>query len=181
MRNPNAFRCGDATNPGGPHMKDNGDPCTNYVIPGTFRCHLHGGRTPTAKYKAELAMAMLRLPAIEVLYTAMERLNEMILQSGLPTCAACGYPVKTTEELEATIKACISLVKTCQVILDRTGIGPTAKLEIHQSDGDLDLSLLTEDEAGRMIALLTQLEAEKAAVRQRMLGLAAPPASSTVQ
>lgn len=164
------MKCGDPANPGGQGFKDNGDPCGNTIVPGTFRCHIHGGRSPQAKYRAEQAMALLRMPAIEALYTAMDRLNEIVLQSGLPTCAACGYPVKNIEELEATVKACISLAKTCQTILDRTGLGPTSKLEIHQSDGDFDVSALTDDERGRIIGLLKQLDAVKEEARLRMSG-----------
>jgi hypothetical protein len=162
------MQCGDPNNPGGPCVKANGHPCTNNVVPGTFRCHMHGGKAPIAKFKAEQAMALLRYPAIEVLNTTMERLNEIVVQSGLPMCAACGFPVKSIEELEAVIKACISTAKVCQTILDRTGMGPTSKVEVVQSDGTLDLNLLTEDELGRMTALFAQYDALKEEIRQRL-------------
>jgi hypothetical protein len=162
------MQCGDPNNPGGPGIRANGHPCSKPVVPGTFRCELHGGKAPIAKFKAEQALALLRFPAIEVLNTAMERLNEIVIQSGLPSCAACGFPVKTTEELEAVVKACISAAKVCQTVLDRTGMGPTSKVEVVQSDGTLDLNLLTEEELGIMTALFAQYDALKEEIRQRL-------------
>lgn len=165
------MKCGDPTNPGGVGIKANGDPCPNNVVPGTFRCHLHGGKAPTAKTKSETALALIRHPSIEILWTALLTLNEMLLQAQLPTCAACGYPVKDNDEKDTIVKTAFSTAKTVQMILDRTGLGPTSKLEVKQSDGDIDLQSMTLEERGEMIALLAQLKALKQRIRDRVMAL----------
>jgi hypothetical protein len=167
--------CGDPSNPGGIGRRENGDPCSNRVMHGTTRCALHGGKSPTAQYKAQQMMALLRIPAIEVQYTALDALNLTIEQLLEDTCAACGYPKGDIEDKEALIKACVGATKSVQLILDRTGLGPRSTLEVRQSDGDLDLKAMTPDERSRMVALLAQLRALKGEIRQRIMhGIANP-------
>lgn len=163
------IKCGDANNPAGPYLKANGTPCNNPVVGNTWRCYMHGGATPAAKMKAEMAMALLRVPAIELLYKVMETESKTIDQFLEDTCAVCGYPKGDVEEKEALIKSCLSATKAAQTVLDRTGMGPSATLTVKQSDGDFDLRVLTPDEKARMIALFAQFRALKEEVRRRIL------------
>jgi hypothetical protein len=166
------MQCGDPLNPAGPVIRENGKPCKNVVMPGATRCAMHGGKTPIAQWKAQQAMSLLRVPAIESVYTAMEALTGIIEQFQEDTCAACGYPKGDIEEKEALIKACVGAAKTVSIVLDRTGMGPRSTLEIKQSDGDLNLHALTQDERSRMVALLAQLRALKQEIRERLVGAA---------
>lgn len=160
-------------------QKKNGQPCKMHEVPGTGKCYLHGGASPAAKLKSEMALALLRFPAIEVLQNVLETLNKIIEQFMDDTCMACGYPKGDAEEKEALIKACRSAAQTCSAILDRTGLGPRATLEVKQSDGDLPLNSLTTDERERMMFLLAQMKELKGEIRQRLT--AAPDAATPQQ
>lgn len=165
-------------------LKKNGEPCKQREVPGTGRCYLHGGATPVAKIKAEQALAAMRFPAIEALQQIVQTLTDQIEQLNSDVCTACGFPKGDIDDKEAITRACTSAAKTCAMILDRTGLGPRATLEVKQSDGDLDLNLLTESERSRMMEVLTTFESIKEEVRTRLNGLAglpAPPTAHTVQ
>jgi len=176
-------KCGDPNNPAGPGHRGNGDPCKLDVVPGMTRCHLHGGSSPQAKIKAEQAMALLRMPAVETLYRVLDTFNKVIEQFQDDTCAACGFPKGDAEEKVALVKACRSAAMTCSAVLDRTGIGPRSTVEVKQSDGDLDLALLTNDEKQDLIQALAQVKAVKARIKARLhevaFGVMQPPAQST--
>lgn len=153
--------CGDY---GG--LNSHGDPCSRSVKAGFTRCNLHGGNGAAAKIKAEQAMALLRMPAIETLYRILE-------QSEKQTCPTCGFPAGDTDEKRM-------LVRACQTILDRTGMGPHATLEITaQSDGSpINLDMLSLEEREELLLCLAKVRAIKAAVRSRQLGaLADAPAA----
>lgn len=164
------MKCGDANNPGGVGLTEAGDPCGMHVIKGTFRCFMHGGNTPAAKHKAETAMALLRFPAIEMLYKVIRALESTIDQFLEDSCVTCGYPKGDAEEKDTLIRACRTAAQACASVLDRTGLGVKSTLEVKQSDGDLDPRQLTEDEKTRMIALLAQVRALKEEIRTRMHG-----------
>lgn len=164
------MKCGDATNPGGIGYRANGDPCGNTVVEGTYRCHMHGGKSPAAKAKAEQAMALLRMPATEALYNVITTLNKIIERYREDTCAACGYPRGDVEEIDTVVKAARSLAQSCAAILDRTGLGPKSTLEVRQSDGDLDLKALTDMERDEMMRLLGMLDHLKQSIKDRIHG-----------
>jgi hypothetical protein len=141
--------------------RQNGLPCKRNAGIGFTKCSLHGGHNVTAKIKAEQMLAQARLPACEALF-------DIIDQWQAETCGTCGYPKTDTDTAKVIIRA-------AQVILDRTGVGPRATLEVtKQTDGDLDLDLLTDQEMARMDFLLAELKALKDGVRVR-LGLGAQP------
>lgn len=163
-------------------IRTNGIQCKREVKPGFTTCYMHGGATPTAKIKAEHYMALLRFPAIEVLQNALESLNSIMDRHREPTCAACGYPDKgDIDEQESVIKACVGAARTCAMILDRTGLGPTSTLEVKQSEGTLDLRLLTPEEKARMIGVLTELRELKADVFRRLNTLAGIPDAALIE
>jgi hypothetical protein len=139
---------------------------------------MHGGAGPSAKTKAEAALALARMPAIEALYRSTEVLRITVEQFMEDTCATCGYPKGDADEKKMLIRACRNLASVCTSVLDRTGMGPHASLEIKQNDGDLDPRTFTDDERQNMVALLAQLKTQKQAIRARLhavsFGVSAP-------
>lgn len=172
--------CGCINNPAGQGHRANGDPCGRPTVPGGTKCHLHGGSTPIAKYKAEQAMALLRMPAIEALHEVLELQLSITRQYAENTCPTCGYPKGETEELQAIAKVISVIIRQAQTILDRTGLPPRAVLEVKQSDGDFDLKALTDGERSRMMALLGELRAVKEEARQRMHGVETAPTQESI-
>lgn len=132
-----------------------GLPCQRGVAPGFTRCNLHGGANPAAKIKAEQSLAQARLPACEALFDIIERYDHT-------TCVTCGYPSGDTDQQKVILRA-------AQIILDRTGLGPRATLELaRQTDGDLDLDLLTEGEMAELDRLLTEVRDLKTKIKFRL-------------
>jgi hypothetical protein len=160
-----AALCGAATH--------NGTPCKRPVKMGFTRCHKHGGASPEAKIKAEQAMALARMPAIEALYDVIDRFLSA-------RCDTCGLPNADAATTRATIRA-------CEVVLDRTGMPARAQVEVvSQSDGGFTLSQLTAEERVELNGILTDLKNFKARVKARleMMPNDAPPmapANTTVQ
>lgn len=156
------MKCGDALNPAGPYIKANGQPCMRDVRPGSTRCNLHGAGAAAAKIKAEQLMAQCRMPAIEALFNILEQFESNM-------CATCGYPKGDTDEKRMIVRA-------CQTILDRAGMGPHATLEIaRQLDGDINLDAMEPDEKGELLALLAQVREIKQRVKARQQAVLAKP------
>ncbi len=149
------MKCGDAKNPAGPYIKSNGEPCGNHCSKGgVTRCNLHGGHNKASKIKADQMMAQCRLPAIETLYSLIDQFSR-------DTCAICGFPKGDTDEKRMIIRA-------CQTTLDRSGMGPHSTLDlVRQTDGDLPLALLTDDERDTLRAALGRINEVKTIVRAR--------------
>ena len=131
-----------------------GTTCNRPCRPGFTRCYMHGGQGPSAKVKAENALALLRMPAIETLYNLLEQFDAN-------TCIMCGYP-------EGTLKEKRFAAAICKTILDRTGLGPRSTLEIKQTDGDLDLQALRDDEKQELVIALVALRKVKDKIRKRL-------------
>lgn len=130
------------------------------------RCRIHGGANPEPKIKAELMLAQLRIPAIEALFNLLDQLSGQ-------TCPTCGFPKADIEEKKL-------LVQLATKTLDRTGLGPTSKVELTtQTDGALNLGLLTVEERAALTGLIAQVKEIKERVRARQQGLPVPPLAST--
>ena len=151
------MKCGDPNNPAGPGLTVHGVPCQHNLTLGFVRCAVHGGGNPASIIKAEQAMAQARLPAIEALFTILE-------QFSTSTCGACGFPRGDADEKRMIIQA-------CRVVLDRAGMGPRAIIELTtQSDGDINIELLSDDERARLLGYLAQIRAIKDVIRLRQVG-----------
>lgn len=124
-------------------------------------------------------MALLRMPAIESLQYVLELLNTTLEQLTKNTCAACGYPVGDLDEKEALIKAAGRLAQAATQVLDRTGMGPSAVLDVRQSDGDFNLAQLTLDEKTEFAKLLGQFKHLKLQVRERIAQQSGMPLPDT--
>lgn len=172
--------CGDPNNPNGPGLSANGNPCKQPCVPGQNRCYVHFKNNAIAKIKAEQTMALLRMPAIEVLYNSMQAANELLEQFVEVTCVTCGYPSGDNDEKEAHIRAIRTAAQTCASILDRCGMAPRTVFEVQQTDGDLDLSLCTDSEMERMMAALAEYESVKQEMRNRLNGIANGPTPTAI-
>jgi len=156
------MKCGDPNNPAGGYITSSGKPCGRDARPGFTRCNLHGGNSPAAKIKAEQLMAQCRLPAIEALFQIIEQFQENM-------CPSCGYPKGDSDEKRM-------IVRTCQTILDRAGMGPHSVLEIaRQLDGDINLDALLPEEKGELLALLAQIKEIKVRAKTRQTTAAMNP------
>lgn len=139
-----------------------------------LHCNFHGGEALSGKIKAELAMAVLRLPAIEVFVKVIEQFHLR------PDCPTCGGSLADLEAQKVAMKAAVT-------VLDRTGLGPRAVLElVPQNDGGLDFAQLTPAERGELLAAIAVVKDVKLRLRNRLIGMPEMPVvlsadSSTVQ
>ncbi len=127
-----------------------GLPCGRAPIPGGFVCVMHGGAAPAVKASARDRLLLGADRAIDYL------LNMLIPR---PPCEHCG---RSDAERDPTV------VRACQLVLDRSGFHPTMAVE--QVAPPVDLSNVTDDE---MIERLERLLASARASRdrkQRLLG-----------
>lgn len=151
---------------GSPRASD-GLPCERQVSPGYIHCWYHGARSPGAKHTAERALAIARMPAIEALHTIIHNWQTH-------TCPVCREPDPRAEALHPVIRA-------AQIILDRTGFGPRAVLEVQKPESaDLDIAALTDDERQQLGNLLGQLRTLKGAIRARLAGYVEQDAAPVV-
>jgi hypothetical protein len=121
---------------------------------------MHGsGDGMAGKLKAELAIALLRFPAIEVFYKVLEQFHAR------PDCPACGG---TLADLDAQKVA----MKAAQAVLDRTGLGPRSVIElVPQNDGALDFGQLLPEEKGELLAAIATVKDIKQRLRNRLMGM----------
>jgi hypothetical protein len=96
------------------------------------------------------------MPAIEYLLSTVE-------QGNLNQCSECGYP-RGDVDYRRTV------IGSAKLVLDRTGMGPRATLDVNAKkvdDSDALVELMTDAERAEAAGLLARLEAIKAAVRLR--------------
>jgi len=134
-----------------------GLPCRRYPKPGYTVCRKHGERAPQTVAKANRALAAARLPAIEWYMDALD-------QASLDTCHECGFPTHSLKERKR-------IDTLARVIFDRTGLGPQSKLSVvddRDSDSDLQVDMLTDDEKLTLSRLVLQVKELKDKVRSRL-------------
>lgn len=117
-----------------------------------------------------MAMALLRMPAIEAIHESLDTLMGVIRQFGETACPTCGYPTGDLEQITAVARVASVIINQAKLVLDRAGLPARAVLDVRQSDGDLDLRALTDEERARMMGLLAELRELKEAVRLRIHG-----------
>lgn len=135
-----------------------GLPCRRSPAPGYTVCYKHGARVPSTIAKAERSLALLRMPAIEALMDIIDQWMEN-------TCELCGYPRRGETEDKRVI------VQTAKLILDRTGLGPRATLDVNArrtDDGEALVEHMTDAEREQLRGLIDQVNILKAAVRGRL-------------
>lgn len=93
-----------------------GERCGRAPIPGGTVCVNHGGKAPQTAAAAAMNLMMGRDFAID-------RLIRAVLPR--PECPHCGRSDADRDPV---------VVRACQIILDRTGFGPRATLEVEQPE-----------------------------------------------
>lgn len=137
-----------------------GLPCRRSPRFGYPVCRKHGERAPQTIKKAERALATARMPAIEWIMDALDHANE-------ETCDTCGFPRHGLKERKRIDQLAFKL-------LDRTGLGPRATLDINPAGNEVvDVSAFNEEEMVVLDRLLQDMEELKTRVRARVARQAA--------
>ncbi len=125
-----------------------GEQCKRGAMLGTTVCAAHGGLAPHVK-----AAAAARLT--EALPVIVERLHAMLeeVRKDAPACVMCGRGMPRSEEF---------LLKVMTTVMDRAGMGPSAKVEVHETISVEFVEYLKEDEL-ELIDGLIELAKERAA------------------
>lgn len=131
-----------------------GEQCKRNVKFGWNYCNLHGGANPASKAAAERAFAMARMPAIESLISIIEQFND-------ETCPTCNYPSGDEKTQRVVVRA-------AQVVLDRTGFGPHATLDVKTPATVVDLKHWLPAERDELRFHLKAIKELKARVAARV-------------
>jgi hypothetical protein len=149
--------------------KHTGERCSRAPIVGGFVCHFHGGAAPQTKALARRRLLAMVDPALDALLRALRMAD---------ACAHCGR----ADDMAVVVKA-------AQLVLDRAGLGPTAKLEVTTKPKELRrlsteqlveearqlsdalsstwLDLLSPDERREYDSLRGRMDALEAAAKRR--------------
>lgn len=125
-----------------------GEQCRNAPIVGGFVCSIHGGKVPAVQRTARQRLLAMVDPALSALLRALE--------SHGPPCPHCGRSDGDRDPV---------VIRAAQLVLDRSGYGPSAKLILEKNRDDEDLTQLTNAElaerADAIAIRIRQLEAER--------------------
>lgn len=131
--------------------KHDGAPCSKSAVIGTTVCAMHGGSAPHVKAAAAQRLVELQPLAIE---RCREFLTPVSAEDKEKQCPLCGRGMPHSPDLVARVAISV---------LDRTGLGPQAKLEVNVKDDTAWIEYATEDEAEKLFAIM-------ASCRDRMGG-----------
>lgn len=104
--------------------KTTGERCTRHALIGGFVCGFHGGNAPQVQAARRERLLAMADPAIAALQRALE--------SHGPPCEHCGRSDGDRDP---------NVIRAAQIVLDRCGFGPTAKLEVTTPDPFAGMSL----------------------------------------
>lgn len=146
-----------------------GLPCLRNRVPGLTTCYTHGARLPQNIAKAEKLLAVARLPSIEALLIILDQFNQTA------QCHECGFPNHSVDEKRM-------VERVARTVLDRTGLGPKATLEVKtpEAAGALDVSAMNAGELAELDTLLASMEALKKRVMSRLAREARAAASLAI-
>lgn len=145
-----------------------GLPCTRWPSAGFTCCRTHGMLAPATLAKAERLLAAARMPAVDALLTILD-------QHDADTCERCGFPNGSVDEKRM-------IVTTAKLVLDRTGLGPRATLDINtkrHDDSEELIEAMTDDERETIAKLINQVNQMKQDVRRRINATVEVPLPTT--
>ena len=93
--------------------KSTGERCTRHALIGGFVCGFHGGNAPQVKQSRYERLLAMCDPALDALFR--------VLKSHGPPCEVCGRSDADRDPV---------VVRAAQIVLDRTGFGPTQHLTV---------------------------------------------------
>lgn len=133
-----------------------GWPCPRRLQIGYSACARHRQPEPEPMRKSERALAAVRRPAIQWIADEIE-------QAAQSTCQACGYPRLNLKDRKRIDALAIR-------VLDRTGLGPTAKIAFERPNDDNGLPLheLTAAENDELETILGSMDAFRERVQARL-------------
>ena len=121
----------------GARTRGSGEPCRRPVGPWRKRCRLHGGAGPWADQEAQETMLAAR-------DWAVKRVHDYLSEK--PPCDKCGR----SDDPDVILRA-------VKIVLDRTGLGPTATLNVtHTATAAPWLRWLTTDELRDVMTLVAR-------------------------
>ena len=117
-------------------MNRKGERCNRAPIRGGWVCSFHGGNAPGVRRLAEQRMFSFVEPS-------MDNVIRILTNHG-PPCGHCG-------RIDADDP---TVLRACQMVLDRAGLGPTAKIEVEQVSDTAWMQYLEENEVEQIIKLM---------------------------
>ena len=107
-----------------------GEQCGRRPIPGGTVCAVHGGKHPAVQAKAKQRL----LAMVEPVLAAFDEIVESWHRT---RCDKCGHPTGDPKPV----------IQVGKLVLDRTGFGPTMKLEIQPTSAANDLREMPIEQA----------------------------------
>lgn len=119
-----------------------GERCQKEGMLGLTVCAMHGGKTPNAQAAAREKLMALAEPSVDFLKKVIteEEKNEK-------PCPLCGRGM----ELDPGLKSRVAFG-----VLDRTGLGPTSKIEVEHKNDDGWVDYCTADEAEQLYSIMAR-------------------------
>lgn len=131
--------------------KADGLRCAKRCIRGGFYCHSHA--TDFTHEQAKLALLSMVEPAFEVLFKAMGTTCEYVHAGDLVYCKVHGLDCPKWADR----------IKAAQIVVDRSGFGPSATLKIGEANGQNEFVNLDRHQ------LVAELESLTVMARQKLI------------
>ncbi len=112
-----------------------GEQCGSSALAGAVVCRKHGGAAPHVKEAAAKRLTEGSLTAADILHKLMKDRDEG------PECPFCKRGMPRDDNI---------LLRAATAILDRTGLGPSAKLEVDASVDIAFLEYLTDEQLAQI-------------------------------
>jgi hypothetical protein len=115
-------------------LTSSGTPCRRACLRGGVKCALHGGASPDALRVATETLIGARVLAARVLLEVMDNWTADL-------CDTCGRPKGDP----------IPVIRAAQLVLDRTGLGPTSTLTVDHATGGASYARWMTQEQARTV------------------------------
>jgi hypothetical protein len=111
------------------HSARTGDRCKKAAILGGTVCATHGGSAPQVRRRADERLRDLQPSAVIRLEEALGAVQRQLDRHGLVVDVGPDHAIR---------------VRTAQAILDRTGMGPSQRIDVNNPAGERLLALMRE-------------------------------------
>ena len=133
--------------------KGTGERCTRSAILGGFVCPMHGGKVPSVMKTARERLLAMSEPAVDALFR--------VLRPHGPPCEVCGRSDADRDPV---------VVRAAQIVLDRTGFGPTQHLTVSPAVNSSSpcVAWMTDEELAAMDAIFADASRRMEAGEEKM-------------
>jgi hypothetical protein len=111
------------------HSTRSGERCRKAAILGGVVCATHGGSAPQVRRRADERLRDLQPSAVLRLQEALDAIQRQLDRHGLVVDVGPDHAIR---------------VRTAQAILDRTGMGPSKRIDVNDQAGERLLALMRE-------------------------------------